>query len=220
MGEELLHVEGLLSFEHEVDSPTDLVGEDREGFALAVFADQAAEIVLGLFVDLDEETGCLGECPFEVDVADLGVLGAELFASRLSGAFDEAAVGDKILDPGETPDVVDLVEEDEAEDLAHPWDAPEQVPAVDIVSFGALLDVALELTEEAVIEVEKLEIDLDALAHGGVREAIGDSLPVCLESDLLLKLGEVVLAFGVLDVDEELGTLSHEVVSATQEIPG
>jgi hypothetical protein len=60
---------------------------------------------------------------------------------------------------------VDLVEENEAEDLAHPWDASEQVPAVDIVSFGALLDVAFEVTEEPVVEVEELEIDLDALAH-------------------------------------------------------
>ena len=55
MGEELLHAEGLLSFEHEVDSPADLVGEDGERFALAVFADEAAEIVLGLFVVPEEE---------------------------------------------------------------------------------------------------------------------------------------------------------------------
>ena len=79
MGEELLHVEGFLSFEHEVDGPTDLVGEDREGFALAVFADEAAEIVLGLFVVPEEETGRLGKCPFEVDVADLGVLVPNFF---------------------------------------------------------------------------------------------------------------------------------------------
>ena len=80
--------------------------------------------------------------------------------------------------------------------------------------------VALELTEEAVIEIEKLEIDLDAFAHGGVREVINESLPVCLESDLFLELGQVVLTVSILDVGEELGALSHEVVSATQEIPG
>jgi hypothetical protein len=74
MGEELFHAEGLLSFEHEVYSPADLVGEDGERFPLAVFADQAAVIVLSLFVYPDEETGCLGECPLEVDVADLAVL--------------------------------------------------------------------------------------------------------------------------------------------------
>ena len=67
---------------------------------------------------------------------------------------------------------MDLVEKNEAKDPSHPWDTPEQVPGVDIVSFGALFDVALELPEEAVVEVEKL------------------------------------------------GALSHEVVSAPQEIPG
>ena len=92
---------------------------------------------------------------------------------------------------------MDLVEEDEAEDPAHPWDAPEQVPAVDIVSFGAFFDVAFEVTEESVVEVEKLEIDLDAFTHRGIREAVGDSLPVCLDRELFPELGEVVLTVGI-----------------------
>ena len=57
MGEERFHAEGFLSFEHEVYSPTDLVGEDGKCFSLAVFADQAAVIVLSLFVSPEEETG-------------------------------------------------------------------------------------------------------------------------------------------------------------------
>jgi hypothetical protein len=80
MGEEGIHAEGFLSFEHEVGSSADLVGEDGKGFALAVFADEAAVIVLGLFVVPEEKTGCLGECPLEVVVSDLAVLGAELFS--------------------------------------------------------------------------------------------------------------------------------------------
>jgi hypothetical protein len=80
MGEESIHAEGFLSFEHEVGSPADLVGEDGEGFPLAVFTDQAAVIMLSLFVYPEEKTGCLGECPLEVVVSDLGVLGAEFFS--------------------------------------------------------------------------------------------------------------------------------------------
>jgi hypothetical protein len=57
------------------------VGEDGEGFALAVFADQAAVIVLSLFVSSEKQAGRLGECPLEVDVTDLAVLGAELLSS-------------------------------------------------------------------------------------------------------------------------------------------
>jgi hypothetical protein len=115
---------------------------------------------------------------------------------------------------------MDLVEEDEAEDLSHPWDTPEQVPAVDVVCFDLLDDVEFEVGKELVEEVEELEIDLAAFADGGIGEVIGESLPVRLVGDLLLELGEVVLAISVLDVGEELGALSHEVVSAAQQIPG
>jgi len=115
---------------------------------------------------------------------------------------------------------VDLVEEDEAEDLPHPRDASEQVPAVDIVAFSLFLDIAFEAAEQAIVEVEEIEIDLDAFAYGGIGEVIGDSLPVRLEGDLFPELGEVVLAVGVLDVGEELGALSHKVISAAEEISG
>src|SRR5512139_1099393 len=81
MSKEGLHAEGFLSFEHKVHSPTDLVGDDGEGFSLAVFADQAAVVLLGLFVSPEELTGRFGKCPLEVDVAELTVLGAKLLAS-------------------------------------------------------------------------------------------------------------------------------------------
>ena len=109
---------------------------------------------------------------------------------------------------------MDLVEGDEAEDLSHPRDTSEQVPGVDVVCFDLLDDVEFEVCKELVVEVKELETDLDAFAYGGIGEVIGDSLPVCLVGDLLLELGEIVLAIGVLDVGEEFGALSHEVVSA------
>ncbi len=53
-----------------------------------------------------------------MDVADFIIFGAGLFACRFSGAFDEAAIRDEVLDSGEAMDVVDFVEEDEGEDLS------------------------------------------------------------------------------------------------------
>jgi hypothetical protein len=79
MSEEGFHIKRFLSFEHEVDSPAELVGKDGERFPLAVFADQTAVVVLGFFVVSEKEAGRLGECPFEVDVTDLAVFGSELF---------------------------------------------------------------------------------------------------------------------------------------------
>ena len=108
------HIEGLLSFEHEVDGSPEFMGEDRECFALSVLADQAVVIELSLFITSEEEASGLGKSPFEMGVADFTVLAAGLFASRFSWAFDEAAIGGEVLDPWKAVDIVDLVEEHEA----------------------------------------------------------------------------------------------------------
>ena len=79
-------------------------------------------ILLGAFVSSQEETSGFGEGPLKVDVADFVVFGAGLFPGGFSRAFDQAGVGDEVLDPGEAMDIVDLVEEDEGEDLSDSGD--------------------------------------------------------------------------------------------------
>ncbi len=81
MSEEGIHTERLLSFEHEVDGPADFMGKDGKRFSLAVLADQAVVIELSLFISSEEETGGLGEGPFEMGVADFAVFGAGLLTS-------------------------------------------------------------------------------------------------------------------------------------------
>jgi hypothetical protein len=76
-----VHIEGLLSFEHEVDGPSEFMGEDREGFTLAMLADEAIVIELSLFIASKEEASGLGESPSEMGVADFAVFAAGLFAS-------------------------------------------------------------------------------------------------------------------------------------------
>ena len=66
--------------EHEVDGPSELVGQDRERLGLAVLALEPGEELLALGVVAQEEDGGLGEGPLEVDVADLGAAGAEPLA--------------------------------------------------------------------------------------------------------------------------------------------
>ena len=100
-----------------------------------------------------------------MSVTDFAVFGAELLSCGFSGAFDQAAIGDEVLDCGEAVDIVDFVEENEAEDFAHSRDASKPIPAVDIVRFGLFDDVEFEGAEQLVVEVEKLEVDLDAFSH-------------------------------------------------------
>ncbi len=53
-----------------------------------------------------------------MDVADLGSSGTEFLTRRGVFALHESRVGEKVLDSGETMDVVDLVEDGQCEDLA------------------------------------------------------------------------------------------------------
>ena len=117
---ELHQVEGLISLEHVVDRPSQLVGQDGQGLGLAVLLLQALPIALSLRVVAQEHDSGFGEGPLQVDVADLGAGGAITLAGRLLGALDEPGVGDEVLDPGEAVDLADLVEDDQGEDLSDP----------------------------------------------------------------------------------------------------
>jgi hypothetical protein len=81
MSKEGIHTKRFLSFEHEVNGSADFMGKNGKRFSLAVLADQAVVIELSLFISSKEETGGLGEGPFEMGVADLAVLGARLFST-------------------------------------------------------------------------------------------------------------------------------------------
>jgi hypothetical protein len=81
MSKEGIHTERFLSFEHEGDGTPDFMCKDGKRLALAVLADQATVIELSLFISSEEETGCLGEGPVEMGVADFAVFSAGLFSS-------------------------------------------------------------------------------------------------------------------------------------------
>ena len=101
------------------------MGEDGEGFGLAVLGGSAGEPLLSVGVAPEEEDGRFGEGPLEVSVADLAAPGAGALACGEPGASDEPSVGGEVLDGGEASDVVDLVEDDEREDLANAGDTPQ-----------------------------------------------------------------------------------------------
>ena len=53
-------------------------------------------------------------------VADFGAGGARAFSSGFPGTLDQATVRGKILHPWEARDIMDFVEQHEAENLADP----------------------------------------------------------------------------------------------------
>lgn len=98
------------------------MGQDGQGFPLSVFTDQTVMIVLSELIVSEKQTCCFREGPLEMGIADFAVLGAELFSCGLSGAFDQTAIGDELLDPRETMNVMDFVKEDQSENLTDTGD--------------------------------------------------------------------------------------------------
>jgi hypothetical protein len=69
--EELFLVKSLLVFKHEIDGPTQFVGEDREGLGFAVLTGKPLKKLFGRFIAFEEKDRCLGEGPLEMSVTDL-----------------------------------------------------------------------------------------------------------------------------------------------------
>jgi hypothetical protein len=111
-----------------------------------------------------EEHGGFGEGPCEIRVADLCPRAPVTLACGFFGALDQTAGGDKILDPREALDIVNLIEEHQAQELADARNGAQQVERVAVVLLGRCedrqLDVAQQLIgEDANIHCPGVEID-------------------------------------------------------------
>ncbi len=100
--QEAVHVEGALLGQHEINGPAEFRGQDRKCLRFAVPAGQATKLLLTLWIAAKEEHSGFGEGPLQVNVSDLRASGPELLARRAVIAFHEPAVGEKILNPGES----------------------------------------------------------------------------------------------------------------------
>ena len=151
-------------------------------------------------------------------VADLITIGSVDFAVGLFGAFDEAAVGDKILDRGEAVDRFDLVEDDQGQDFAYPGNGLKQGIGPQIVLFGRSDDLMFELGQETIVGFDHQQVGADALLDGGVIKAFNDAFAILGFGNTAQGIGQVILVSGILDMGKELSPFSHEVISSSEEI--
>lgn len=103
------HIERFPVCEHKTYCSAGLLGQDGQGFALAVLAGQFNVQLPARFVAFEEELGCQGEGPAQMSVADLFAGGAEFLAMRFLDAGDQAATGGNTLNLGERVNALDLV---------------------------------------------------------------------------------------------------------------
>ena len=218
--EELVHIESLLPFKNVVGSPSELMSKDREGLGLAVFFLEPFFVFHTFGVSPEEEDGGFGESPLEVGVTDFLVGCAMTFPGGFPGRFNETAIGDEVLDCWEAAYVVDFIKDDERENGSDAVDGFQEKKGVGIVFCGVTMDVYFEVPLDSIEMIDEFEISFDALSDGRIGEMLGNTLAMDFIGNLFAELGKVTLAVGVLDVAQEIGTFTHEVVVSAQEIAG
>lgn len=115
---------------------------------------------------------------------------------------------------------MDLVKHHQREDFTDTRHRPQQHQTVLVTFPGMLENEPLDLLEFSVVDIDQGQIEFHAPGDAGIVEALGDAGPIALVAEIEPDLGQIVLAVGVMDVGQQLGTLAHQVHAAPEQIAG
>jgi hypothetical protein len=82
------------------------------------------------------------------------------------------------------------------------------------MAVSGLLDGALQLGEQRIVEGDQGQVHRDVLLHAGVIEALDKPAAVLGLGHAAPGVAAVILAAGMLDVRLQLGPLVHELMAA------
>ncbi len=74
------------------------------------------------------------------------------------------------MDRGEAVDIVDLVEDDEAEDSSDAWDGSEAEVGIGVMGFGDEGDLVFEARKELVVIIQEVEVKFNTLSDAFIQE--------------------------------------------------
>ncbi len=87
-----------------------LLRQDGQRLGLVVFIGHLLDPRLAFGIFPQEQHRSLAEGPLQEDIADLGAGGAIGLAGGLLAALDQATLGDEVLDPWKTLEIMDLIQ--------------------------------------------------------------------------------------------------------------
>jgi hypothetical protein len=85
------------------------MGQNSQGLRFAVFSHEFLPVPYCLRISPEERYSSFREGPLQMGIADLFPRRAEFLSGRLFSGFHQSAVREKILNPGETIDIMYLV---------------------------------------------------------------------------------------------------------------
>ena len=197
-------------FEHEIDGAGQFDGQDGVGFE---FIAQACFEALGEGPEAGipfGNDGGFAEGPAEIGIAEFGAAEALDFAGAGDGAFDEAAITEKVLHGGEALDVADFMEDGQAEELANAGDGLQEGEIAAVGLFGQAQELFFEDGQLRIVMVNEGQVVLEGELADGMgfagEEAFLPGFPVVKG---LAEGGTVVSQLMGLDAGEELGAFRN-----------
>ena len=197
-------------FEHKIDGAGQFDGQDGVGFELVA---QARFEALG---EGPEEgiafgnDGGFAEGPAQIGIAEFGAAQALDFAGAGDGAFDEAAITEKVLHGGEALDVADLMENGQAEELANARDGLQEGEIAAVGLFGQEQELLFEDGQLRIVMVNEGYVVLEGELADGMGFAGEEAfLPGIAVVNGLAEGGAVVGQLMGLDAGEEFGAFRN-----------
>jgi len=218
--EECFHIKHRLSCEDVIGSSGHFVSHDGQRFCLSMFFLESGAIKFCLFISSQEEDDGFGEGPLEVNIADLSAGAPHFLSGRFLGGFYEPAVGSEILDFWKALDVMDFVKDGKAKDAPYSRNGSYSEVGIAVMFFGESGYFLFEIRKDRVVEVEKVEVELDTLLDAPVRKELSDSLSLGFSADVVFNIRQVVLIGRILDVSQKFSSLAGEIHSSPEQIAG
>ena len=89
------------------------------------------------------------------------------------------------MDRREAVDIVNLIEDDEAEDSSDAWDGSETEVGIGVMSFCDEGDLVFETGKELIVVVEEIEVKFDTFSDTFIGESFSHSHSVSFTGDAL-----------------------------------
>jgi hypothetical protein len=218
--EKLVQIEPDPAVQPVRDGTREVRGQDRERLARAgcVLESGARRLACGMIPQAED--GGFRDGPRERGMAHFCARSPVACASRGLGTRDQAAVGDKILDAGETRDGMDRIPPHEAQEFANAGHRMEQVDRLGLVRLRRVDDGSLQVAEALIVGVDQRQISGQALLDRRVGKPLRDARTVGFGGQLFPDLRQVVLAIRLLDVAQPLRPLPGARPAASEQVAG
>lgn len=219
-GQELLPIERHTVFQHVVDRPCQLVGQNRQRFPLAMLSSQLLHHLLARRIVTQKRYGRFGESPLQMGIADLGAAVPLLLAGRLVGTLHQPAVGREVLHRLEAVDVVDLVEQHHGQDLADTVNRAEEHQRPPVLAAGGFLQLPFQGANDIVIGIDHRQVDLHDLFHLRIGKVIGNRTARSFVGHSNFDFRQIVLDGRTAHMAEQIGPAADQEAASAQQIAG